>query len=358
MATQKVAGSDTLRDKIQTLVGEVAEGRAAELIAEVVETALKLGQDQTGIADLKLMRRAFKEMRRATKVFASYTNKRKVSVFGSARTKPEAEEYKVAFRFAQRIVQENFMVVTGGGDGIMGAAQHGAGAANSFGLNIRLPFEQKANETIHGDPKLINFNYFFTRKLSFMKESHAFVLLPGGFGTHDEGFEALTLMQTGKTQVVPIILLDKPNGYYWETWRRFLDNDLLENGLISPNDFHLFHLSHDVEEAVNHIAEFYRVFHSYRWVKEQMVIRLNHALPKDAVAQLNAEFASLLISGSIEQPGVHPDEPDEGHLAGLARLVLTPNKRDFGRIRQLIDAINRFAPAQIESDIAKLADIQ
>lgn len=358
MANSKNAGSDALRDKIENLVSEVAEGRPAELIAEVVETALKLGQDQTGIADLKLMRRAFREMRKAAKVFASYADKRKVSVFGSARTKPEAEEFKVAYRFAQRIVEENFMVITGGGDGIMGAAQHGAGAANSFGLNIRLPFEQKANETIHGDAKLINFNYFFTRKLSFMKESHAFVLLPGGFGTHDEGFEALTLMQTGKTQVVPIILLDKPNGYYWETWRRFLDNDLLENGLISPNDFHLFHLSHDVEDAVKHITDFYRVFHSYRWVREQMVIRLNHPLPPAALAELNAGFAGLLLTGKIEQQEAHPDEREETHLADLSRLVLTPNKRDFGRIRQLIDAINAFAPAEPESDIAKLADMQ
>lgn len=358
MAKITDVGSGALRNKIEALVSEVAEGRQAELIVEVVETALKLGQDQTGIADLKLMRRAFKEMRRAAKVFASYTNKRKVSVFGSARTKPEAEEYKVAFRFAQRIVEENFMVVTGGGDGIMGAAQHGAGAANSFGLNIRLPFEQKANETIHGDPKLLNFNYFFTRKLSFMKESHAFVLLPGGFGTHDEGFEALTLMQTGKTQVVPIILLDRPNGYYWETWRRFLDNDLLENGLISANDFHLFHLSHDVEDAVKHIQDFYRVFHSYRWVREQMVIRLNHSLPGEAVAKLNEEFGGLLINGKIEQQEAHPDEKDETHLADLTRLVLTPNKRDFGRIRQLIDAINRFAPVGVDSDIAKLSDFQ
>jgi len=358
MAKSTNAGPDVLREKIDALVGEVAEGRKAELIAEVVETALKLGSDQAGIADLKLMRRAFKEMRRAAKVFAGFTDKRKVSVFGSARTRPEAEEFKVAVRFAERIVEKGYMVVTGGGDGIMGAAQEGAGAANSFGLNIRLPFEQKANETIHGDPKLINFNYFFTRKLSFMKESHAFVLLPGGFGTQDEGFEALTLMQTGKTQVVPIILLDRPNGYYWETWRRFLDNDLLENGLISPNDFHLLHLSHDVEDAVKHITDFYRVFHSYRWVREQMVIRLNGALAPEAVAELNDEFASLLISGRIEQQEAHPDEREETHLAHLSRLILTPNKRDFGRIRLLLDAINRFAPAEVESDIAKLADIQ
>ncbi|HEY5792480.1 MAG TPA: TIGR00730 family Rossman fold protein [Chthoniobacterales bacterium] len=345
MSTPFEAGQVVLREKIKTLVGEVAEGRQAELISELVETALMLGHDRAGIADLKLLRRAFKEMRKAAKLFAGYSDKRKVSVFGSARTKPEAEEYKVAVEFAQRIVQEGFMVVTGGGDGIMGAAQVGAGAANSFGLNIRLPFEQRANETIHGDPKLINFNYFFTRKLSFMKESHAFVLLPGGFGTQDEGFECLTLMQTGKTQVVPVILLDRPNGYYWETWRRFLDNDLLENGLISSTDFNLFRISYDVDDVVKEILKFYSVFHSYRWVREEMVVRLNQTLTPAALESLNDQFVSLLASGKIVQQAAHPEEKEETHLAHLSRLVLTPRKRDFGRIRLLINEINNSATA-------------
>jgi uncharacterized protein (TIGR00730 family) len=232
------------------------------------------------------------------------------------------------------------MIITGGGDGIMGAAQKGAGAEKSFGLNIQLPFEQQANETIHGDPKLVDFKYFFTRKLNFMKETHAFVLLPGGFGTQDEGFESLTLMQTGKTQIVPVILLDKVNGHYWETWRRFLDNDLLEQGLISQTDFHLFRITHSADEAVQEISKFYSVFHSYRWVKEQMVIRINRPLDEKALDELNGKFGGLLVEGKIEQRGPLPQERDDTNLADKPRLILTPAKKDFGLFRLLINHIN------------------
>ncbi len=326
--------------RIKELAAEVATGRSADLVAELIETALRLGGDRASVADLKLFSRAMREMRYASNVFSRYQARRKVAVFGSARTRSEADEFIMAREFARRIVQEGFMVITGGGDGIMGAAQQGAGAEHSFGLNIRLPFEQSANETIQGDPKLINFNYFFTRKLNFMKETHAFVLCPGGIGTQDEGFEALTLMQTGKTQIVPVILLDKPNGHYWETWRRFIVNDLLEAGLVSETDFNLFRIVQDVEEAVAEIQRFYHVFHSYRWVRERMVIRLNRRLTPAAVAALNERFAALLVTGSIEQTGALPEERDEVRLAALPRLVLTPQKRDFGMIRGLLDGIN------------------
>ena len=326
--------------RIQELAEEVAEGRSAELVAELIETALRLGRDRASVADLKLFNRAMREMRFAASVFAKYHGHRKVAVFGSARTRSDAEEFLVAREFARQIVREGYMVITGGGDGIMGAAQQGAGAAHSFGLNIRLPFEQRANETILGDKKLINFNYFFTRKLNFMKETHAFVLCPGGFGTQDEGFEALTLMQTGKSQLVPIILLDKPGGRYWETWRRFVEEDLLSAGLISRSDLHLFRLTQSVDEAVAEIQKFYRVFHSYRWVRERMVIRLNRRLTPAAVQTLNEKFDALLAADQIVQTAALPEEHEETRLAELPRLVLTPHKRDFGMIRHLLDAIN------------------
>lgn len=332
---------ERVRDpRIKVLAEEVATGKAAELIADMMETALKLGRDQAAIAELKLTSRALREMRYASRVFSRYQGIRKVAVFGSARTKPAEEEYKLAKLFAQKIVAKDYMLITGGGDGIMGAAQEGAGAEKSFGLNILLPFEQRANETIHGDPKLINFNYFFTRKLNFAKETHAFVLLPGGFGTHDEGCEILTLMQTGKMPIVPVIMLDRQNGYYWETWRRFIVNDLLDLGLVSPSDFHLFHITHDVDEAVGIITRFYKVFHSYRWVRERMVIRIRKPLSRAAEDDLNTRFASLLVSGRIVQAAPLPEERDDHHLALLPRIVLTPQKRDFGSIRLLIDAIN------------------
>jgi len=326
--------------RIKELASEVADGRQAELVGELIDTAMRLGKDKASIGDMKLFNRAMREMRYAASVFSKYQGCRKVAVFGSARTKSDAGDFIQAREFARRIVQEGFMVITGGGDGIMGAAQQGAGAENSFGLNIRLPFEQSANVTILGDRKLINFNYFFTRKLNFMKETHAFVLCPGGFGTQDEGFEALTLMQTGKSQIVPVVLLDKPNGHYWETWRRFVVNDLLGAGLVSETDFHLFKVVQNVEDAVDEVLKFYRVFHSYRWVRERMVIRINKRLTPAALEALNEKFDALLAADRIVQTSVLPEEHEEAKLAALPRLVLTPHKRDFGMIRLLLDGIN------------------
>jgi len=326
--------------RIRELAAEVADERQAELVEELIETALRLGRDKAGIADMKLFNRAMREMRYAASVFSKYQDRRKVAVFGSARTRSDCEEFAQAREFARLMVQEEFMIITGGGDGIMGAAQQGAGAENSFGLNIRLPFEQRANETIYGDRKLINFNYFFTRKLNFMKETHAFVLCPGGFGTQDEGFEALTLMQTGKSQIVPVIFLDKPNGHYWETWRRFIQNDLLDSGLVSQTDFNLFRVTHSAQDAVSEILKFYRNFHSYRWVREQMVVRVTRRLTEAALEGLNERFDTLLAADRIVQSGALTEEREEVAIANLPRIVLTPNKRDFGMIRLFLDALN------------------
>ena len=334
------SGKKSSEQVIQELVSGVASGRSADLLASMIQTALQLGRDKASLADLKLIGRSMHEIRRAASVFQKYSGVRKVAVFGSARTRAEDPDFRLAREFARRIVAENFMIITGGGNGIMGAAQQGAGADNSFGLNIRLPFEQKPNTVIEGDPKLIDFNYFFARKLSFVKETSAFVLFPGGFGTMDEGFEVLTLLQTGKTSLVPIILMDRQNGFYWETWRRFLDNDLLELGLISRSDFHLFTITHDIDRAVHEIKHFYKIFHSYRWVQNEMIIRLQQRLTPLALAELNDQFGHLLISGHIVQREALPEEADELAIANLPRLVLTPNKHDFAMLRLLINAIN------------------
>ncbi len=235
--------------RIHQLVADWGAEKSPELVEEMIMTALKMARDKMGTADLKLMNRSLKEMRYAAKVFAGYREFRKVCVFGSARTLPTEPEFAVAEEFARLMVAEHYMVITGGGDGIMGAAQRGAGRENSFGLNIRLPFEQRANETIHGDAKLVNFNYFFTRKLNFVKETHALALFPGGFGTMDEGFEALTLMQTGKARIIPVVFVDRPNGTYWETWMKFLTEHLFKLGLIGEEDFHLFKIVHDAREG-------------------------------------------------------------------------------------------------------------
>ena len=226
--------------RVRQLVADWGAEKSPELIEEMIITALKMARDKMGTGDLKLMNRSLKEMRYAAKVFSGYRQFRKVCVFGSARTPPSEAQYEVAEEFAREMVAHNYMVITGGGDGIMGAAQRGAGREHSFGLNIRLPFEQQANVTIEGDRKLINFNYFFTRKLNFVKETHAFALFPGGFGTMDEAFEVLTLMQTGKARIIPVVLLDRPDGTYWQTWMKFLTEHLFKFGYIDSEDFHLF----------------------------------------------------------------------------------------------------------------------
>src|SRR5678816_4136431 len=202
-----------------------------------------------------------RDRRYAAKVFGGYRQFRKICVFGSARTPPSEGQFKVAEEFAREMVSHDFMVITGGGDGIMGAAQRGAGRAHSFGLNIRLPSEQRANEIIEGDPKLITLNYFFTRKLNFVKEAHAFALFPGGFGTLDEAFEVLTLMQTGKARIIPVVMLDRPRGEYWEVWMKFISDRLLKSGFISKEDFSLFKITHNVRDAVAEILDFYKIYH-------------------------------------------------------------------------------------------------
>ncbi|MEI6337952.1 MAG: TIGR00730 family Rossman fold protein [Verrucomicrobiota bacterium] len=336
---------------IKALVAESGCVHSPELVEELVQTALILGRDKAPVADLKLFVRALKELRYASKVFQPYSDRRKVAVFGSARLAPETPEYKMAEELGRKVVENGFMVITGGGDGIMGAAQKGAGRDQGFGLNIRLPFEQRANETILGDKKLINFNYFFTRKVNFVKETDAFVLFAGGFGTQDEGFECLTLMQTGKAKITPLLLLDTPDGRYWETWEFFIKNDLLRMKLVSPSDFHLFKILHSCDEAIAHIQQFYRVFDSYRWVREKMVIRVKKPLTPASLRALNERFRDTLLTGQIEQTDILPDEAEEhqwtvsgifrGDKESLPRIVLVPKKTDFGTLRLLIDEINQ-----------------
>src|SRR5882762_7583489 len=252
--------------RVRQLVRDWDTNESPELIEEMIVTALKIARDRMSVADLKLINRSIKEMRNAAKVFAPFQELRKVAIFGSARTPTDSPEYEVAEDFAREMVAHNYMVITGGGEGIMGAAQRGAGRAHSFGLNIRLPFEQHANVTIDGDRKLINFNYFFTRKLNFVKETHAFALFPGGFGTMDESFEVLTLMQTGKARIIPVVLLDRPDGTYWQTWMKFLSEHLFKFGYVESEDFHLFKIVPNVAEAVQEILHFYSVYQSSRWV--------------------------------------------------------------------------------------------
>ncbi len=306
----------------------------------MIPITLKIAPDELSTADLKLINRSVKEMRSAAKAFAPFKHLRKVVVFGSARIQPGSPHYKLATDFAYKMVRHGFMLITGGNDGVMGAVHRGAGRAHSFGLNIRLPSEQRINEVVQGDPKLITLNYFFTRKLSFVREAHAFALFPGGFGTLDEAFEVLTLMQTGKARIVPVVLLDRSRGKYWETWKKFLAERLLKTGFVSEEDFAFFKIRHSARDAAAEIAQFYKVFHSAQWVGKKFVIRLNHCLSNEAVADLNTGFADIVRRGQIVQRNTPSDERDQSETSKSPRLIFTAFRGRFGRFRQLIDSIN------------------
>lgn len=327
---------------IDSLINYLQPYEHLDLVRELVVTAAKLVEQKACRGDMKILRTSIKEMRYAFKVFDQYRGIPKVTVFGSARSKPEDPEYQTALRFCRELASRGYMVITGAGGGIMAAGNHGAGREKSFGLNILLPFEQVANEAIRGDQKLINFHYFFARKLFFIKESDAVALLPGGFGTQDEGFEALTLIQTGKNDPTPVILLDAPGEDYWKNWTRFVVCNIIDQGLASAADLHLLHATHDIQEACDHIDRFYRRYHSCRYVnqRDQLILRLKESLDQEHLARLNTAFSDILIKGKIEVVEAFPEEEDEPELLGLPRLALFYDQRQFGRLRQLIDAIN------------------
>lgn len=338
-----------LARRIDDIVAELAgldhldaDTEDAELVRQLVVTATRLAGDGASTGNLRLLNNALKELRHAFRVFAPYEQLLKVACFGSARTPSDHPDWTQAHSFAERIISEGWMVITGAGGGIMAAAQAGAGREASFGVNIRLPFEQSANEVIAGDEKLINFRYFFTRKVMFVKEAHAIALFPGGFGTHDEGFEALTLIQTGKSEIVPVVFVDAPGGSYWRDWKRYVESHLGERGLIGPEDLALFEVTDDVDVAVRHLLRFYANYHSSRHVHDALLLRVRQA-PSDAqLAELNDEFADLLAGGSIEVVDALPGEG--GEVPGLPRLRLRAERRRVGRLRQLIDRVNTWAP--------------
>lgn len=314
--------------------------RISDLIEMIKESADKLARDQTSRGDLKILSRTVRELRYAFKVFSPYRARRKVTVFGSARTRPHQPTFKQAVEFGREMARHNWLVVTGAASGIMEAGHIGAGRQNSMGLNIMLPFEQESNPIIAGDPKLVHMKYFFTRKLMFVKECDAVCLLPGGFGTLDEGLEVLTLLQTGKRDMVPVVLLDEPGGVFWSDFQAFVTHRLLGHGMISPDDLSLYKLTDNVAEAVQETLNFYRVYHSMRYVRNKLVLRLQTAPSAEFLGQVNEEFRDILVEGPFRVSGPLPEEKDETDLEKLPRLVFRFNRRSLGRLRQLIDCLN------------------
>jgi uncharacterized protein (TIGR00730 family) len=335
---------EALDGAIEALVEQATqrfgEIESPDLVRQMLVSVLGLAREGVRRGDLKLLNSTLKELRHALRVFEPYRGVRKVSVFGSARTREDDPNFRQAEAFGARMSAAGWMTITGGGGGIMEASQRGAGRDASFGVNIHLPFEQHPNPVIAGDPKLINFRYFFSRKVTFVKESHAIALFPGGFGTHDEGFESLTLIQTGKGEILPVVFVDAPGGSYWREWEEYVQSHLHDTGWISEADLSLFRVTDDVDEAVGEILGFYRNYHSSRYVGNKLVIRLCHAVSPQQLDALNVEFADVVAAGAIEASEPFESEADE--MPDLPRISLRFDRRSVGRLRQMIDRLNGF----------------
>ena len=333
------------RDLVNQLLDQSGATRNRDVLADILRTAYDLAGDQADRLDLKITREALKEMRAAFRMFGPYEGIRKATVFGSARTHPSDPLYDQARELAHRLAEAGWMVVTGAGPGIMEAAARGAGRERSFGVNIRLPFEEGINDVLADDDKFVSMKYFFTRKLMLIKESSGFVSLPGGFGTQDETFELLTLFQTGKALPSPLVLLDVPGVGYWEGWQRFVDEQLVTAGLVSPGDSGLYLITDDVDEAVEAVRGFWRNYHSLRWVGGQLVIRLQAAPTPDEIAELNEQFTDLCTEGPIQATEPLPAEVSDRDEIDRPRLVLRLDVRKGGRFRALIQALNSLSSA-------------
>jgi uncharacterized protein (TIGR00730 family) len=332
-------GDAELDGRIAELVQAAGVDPDDDLVFEMVVSALRLGREAVDRGELKLVNSALKELRYSFSVFDPYAAVRKVAIFGSARIHEDSAEYEVARKVGREMAEAGWMIITGAGPGIMQAGIEGAGLDHSFGVSIMLPFES-VPPFLAADPKLVNFRYFFTRKVTFVKESHGFVLLPGGFGTMDEAFELLTLQQTGHSPVAPVVLLDPPGSTYWEGWRTFIEHELAGRGLVSPDDLELVRVAQTVEEAVDELCGFYRVFHSTRFVGRRLVIRLVDEIDDGLLERLNREFGDLLAGGSIERTGPSDGEVRDDDHVDLPRLALRFDRRSHARLRVMIDVIN------------------
>ncbi len=336
-----------IEQEVSKLLQNLPNLKQQKWIGRSLSTIVNMAGEELDRLDWKILAASLQDMEKGFQAFYPYRHIRKITIFGSARVPPDTPEYQMAVAFARRITKQGFMVMTGAGRGIMQAGNEGAGSNKSFGLNIQLPFEQESNQFIAGNNKLINFKYFFTRKLFFLKESDALVLFPGGFGTLDEAFESLTLTQTGKYGPAPLVLIDYPGGNYWHDWNDFIHKQLLRRSLISPEDSNFYTITDNLESACEAIANFYRVYHSSRYVREKFVIRLNSEISQKDVDFLNQEFRDILTVGNIEKSQVLPEESEE-EISHLPRLIMHFNQKDTGRLYQMIAQINQMGGSTTE----------
>jgi uncharacterized protein (TIGR00730 family) len=334
-------GEVAIDSLINELVKLISSVDTQDLLRQIFTTTVKLGKESADKGDLKLVNNALKELRYSFKIFSPYRGIKKVIIFGSARSRIRSAEYKMAEEFSRELSRKGYMIVTGGGPGVMEAGNKGAGSGKDFALNIRLPFEQKPNPYIDEKEKLINFKYFFTRKLVFVKETDATALFPGGFGTLDEGFEMITLMQTGKSRPRPIVLMEPKGSTYWATWMHFVKSQLVKKRFIKKEDLNLVRITKSVAAAVKYIEDFYRVYHSIRYVSGMAVLRLNREISSKTLKLINKKFKDILTSGEIRINPPTVKEIEEGEFINLPRLAMNFNMRDYGRLCEMIQLINR-----------------
>lgn len=334
-------GDDSLDALINQLAAKSSSSETEYLLQETLTTIVKLGLESNDKGDLKLVNNVLKELRYSFKIFSPYRAFKKAIIFGSARSEKTSPEYKMAEEFAQKLTEKGYMIVTGGGPGVMEAGNKGAKSGKDFALNIKLPFEQKLNPFIDEKDKIINFKYFFTRKLIFVKETDATALFPGGFGTNDEGFEMLTLIQTGKSKPRPIVLIEPEGSTYWTDWKHFVDTQLVKNGFINKQDLSLFSLVKSIDEAVRVIENFYKVYHSIRYVSGQTVLRLNKEISQNTLDILNKKFTDILTGDTIRTSHPTDIEVQNGEYLELPRIIMNFNMRDYGRLCELIHCINQ-----------------
>jgi uncharacterized protein (TIGR00730 family) len=351
-------GDESVDRLLTELLAQVGLDANDDLVRRLLVTTLDMDADDVDRLELKIASQSLVEMHNAWKVFSPYRDRSKVTVFGSARTAPDHPDYAITQAFSERMARKDWMIISGAGPGVMTAAIEGAGVENSFGVNIVLPFEQRAAEIIDGDPKLATFRYFFTRKLFFMKESDAFALAPGGFGTLDESFELLTLIQTGKSAPAPIVLLDHPGSNYWNSWERFVEEGLGGGGMINEADTSLYLHTHDPDEAVEYICHYYSCFHSLRYVGKRLVLRLRRALGPAAIDQLNTEFGDMVVEGTIDAIEVTDTERRDGDVPELPRIAFRFDNRSFARLNQLILRVNDLGGVEVASSPGPMHELE
>ena len=343
--------SEELDAELNRLIKKYSVSRNSDLLLEMLCAAWKMDREYAPRLDMKIAARTLREIRFAFRLFAKHINRRKATIFGSARLRSDCEEYRTAEKLGRLLAQHGWMVITGAGSGIMEAGHTGAGSENSIGLNIQLPWEQSVNPVIEGTERVMTFKYFFTRKLMFVKSSHAIIFFPGGFGTQDECFETLTLIQTGKSPIVPVVMVEG-GAPYWTDWMKFVKSHLLDCGMISQEDVSLFRIVRDERQAYEEISNFYHNFHSARYVKQWLVVRMLRDVPDEVIQKWNEEFNDILINGKtgrIEKCDPFPHEQDDIPIEredplskALPRIKMLFNRRDYGRLRMLIDQINKY----------------